>query len=115
MVRFRGSIARPTSRLCGSARRCTRCNGQGCGGATGQQILGEIDGAASADARSVAGQPLLRLAAAGAVEVGEKFKLRFRLALRRQGAGETASINQVKALTGKARVGGIGQSRPRAM
>src|SRR5262249_47880739 len=110
-----GQLSRPTSRLCGSARRCTRYGGQGCGGTAGQQILGQIDGAASAEARSVAGEPLLRLAAAGGVEVGEKFKLGFRLALRRQGAGETAGVNQVKALTGEARVGGIRQTRPRAM
>ena len=55
-----------------------------------QEVLAQIDRAAPADAGAAARQPLLGLAAAGAVQVGQQLEVGLALALGRQRAGEAA-------------------------
>ena len=53
-------------------------------GATGEEVLAQVDAGAAADAAAAARQPLLGLAAAGAVQVGQQLDVGLALALGRQ-------------------------------
>src|SRR5262245_6194723 len=77
-----------------------------------EKVPAEVDGAAPADIGSAARQPFLSLAAAGTMQIREQLEVGLALALGRERAGETASLDEVEAMAGNAHIAGARAARP---